>query len=401
MKAPEGRKKKRRKRRSSSSSKVTFETAKDRLESQFVAEDRGTPNLPPRTQKTAQRNGIGGTPSSVLRSPKFAEIEAKKRRLLAVVSAAAGDIDSPHSDAETHKRAGGESNHVDREDKDETDQDSQAHLFAKPAKKSNKSSSTAKRAVADEANGRWTPEATHGTEESPAGQKVKNKKSKSRLVSASLAEDEEEDEPATGLQLPTPNASSQVHRRQPLEDPFTSHNIKDSQIPKKKRSGNVGSKGSAAGHKQLKDSLEKPHTDEDTSDEDLAGDSPRSREPQPVRNNYDSHHSISPPDVQTNMASVRRQSFDQNMDFIDPALRDIGMDSNQQPRQIGIYRDVATSQTTESSNVVYPLTKMVLSRRLTVNRRRKNVANSHSSRRLLRSMAVSLSLSSFVRKVRI
>ena len=95
MKAPEGRKKKRRKRRSSSSSKVTFETAKDRLESQFVAEDRGTPNLPPRTQKTAQRNGIGGTPSSVLRSPKFAEIEAKKRRLLAVVSAAAGDIDSP------------------------------------------------------------------------------------------------------------------------------------------------------------------------------------------------------------------------------------------------------------------------------------------------------------------
>ena len=175
---------------------------------------------------------------------------------------------------------------------------------------------------------------------------MKNKKSKSRLVSASLAEDEEEDEPATGLQLPTPNASSQVHRRQPLEDPFTSHNIKDSQIPKKKRSGNVGSKGSAAGHKQLKDSLEKPHTDEDTSDEDLAGDSPRSREPQPVRNNYDSHHSISPPDVQTNMASVRRQSFDQNMDFIDPALRDIGMDSNQQPRQIGIYRDVATSQTT-------------------------------------------------------
>jgi hypothetical protein len=340
MKAPEGRKKKRRKRRSSSFSKATFEAAKDRLESQYVVEDRGASKLPQRAQKTAPENGVGGTPSSVSRNPKLAEIEAKKRRLLAVVSAAAGDIDSPYSDAETNKRRRGESDHSNQEGGDETDKGSQAHLFAKPAKKSNKSSLNAKRVVAGEANGRWTPEATQGTEESSAGRKLKNKKSRSRLISASLAADEEEDEPATGLQLPTPTASSQVHLRQPLEDPFTSHNIKD--IPKKKRK----SKGSAAGYKQVNDNLEKSYPQKDTSDEDLTGDSPGSSEPQSVRNTRGSHHSISPPDPQTKMASVRGQSLYQNMDVIDPALRDIGMDANEQPRQIGVYRDVATPQTT-------------------------------------------------------
>jgi Myb-like DNA-binding domain len=345
MKAPEGRKKKRRKRRSSSASKATFETAKDRLESQSVGEGRGTPTLPRHALEAAQTNGVRGTPSSASRNPKLAEIEAKKRRLLAVVSAAAGDIDGPYSDAETNMCGRDESDHVEQDGGDETNQGSQTHIFGRPAKKSNKSRLTAKWALAGEANSRLTPEATQGTEESFVSKKVKNKKSKSRLVSAPLAADEGEDEPATGLQLPTPNASSQVQRRQPLEDPFTTHNIKDSQIPKK-RSSIVGSKGSAAGQKQLKDSLEMPHTDEDTSNEDLTGASSRSREPQSVQNTYSSHHSVSPPNTQTNVASIRRQSFDQNMDFIDPALRDIGMNSNQQPRQIGIYRDVATSQTT-------------------------------------------------------
>ena len=347
MKAPEGRKKKRRKRRSSPASKATFETAKDRLESKSVGEGRGTPTLPRHALEVAQTNGVRGTPSSASRNPKLAEIETKKRRLLAVVSAAAGDIDGPYSDTETNVCGRDESDHVEQEGGDEKNHGSQTHIFGRPAKKSNKSRLTAKRALSGEANGHWTSEATQGTEESSASKKVKNKKSKSRLVSASLAADEGEDEPAAGLQLPTPNASSQVQRRQPLEDQFTTHNIKDSQIPKK-RSSILDSKSSAAGQKQLKDSLKMPHTDEDTSDEDLTGDSPRSREHQSVRNTFSSYHNIPPPNTQTNVASIRRQSFDQNMDFIDPALRDSGMNSNQQPRQIGIYRDVATSQTTET-----------------------------------------------------
>lgn len=282
------------------------------------------------------------------RNPKLAEIEAKKRRLLAVVSAAAGDNDSPYSDAETNKRTVGESGHIDQEGGDETDQGSQAHHFANLAKKSNKSSLTAKRAVTGETNGRWTPEATQGTEKPSAGRKVKNKKSNSRLISTSLAADDGEDEPATGLQLPTPNASSQVHRRQPLEDPFTSHNtnVKDNRIQPKKRKSNMGDKGSPARHKQQRDSLDKHSADENTSDEDITGDSSRSREPHSVQKPYGSYHSISPTGSKTNMISVRRQSFDQNMDFIDPALRDIGNEPDQQPRQIGIYRDIATPKAT-------------------------------------------------------
>jgi hypothetical protein len=342
MKAPEARKKKRRKRRSSSSSKVTFETAKDRLERQSLEEDRGTPNLPQRTQEIAQTNGVGGTPSPVARNPKLSEIEAKKRRLLAVVSAAAGDVDSPFSDTETNRRAVGESNDIDQEGGDETDQGSQANNLAKPAKKSNKSGLTAKKAVAGKANGHWTPGATQGTESSP-GKQVMNKKSKSRLVSTSLAADKEDHQPATGLQLSTPNASSQVHGRQLIEDPFA---IQNNQTRKKKRKSNVDDKRSAVRHRHEKDYLDRSYADASTSDDDKAGEGAMSHDPQSARKTYGSHHSISPPGPQTNMTSANRQSLNQNIDFIDPALRDIGTQPNQQSRQIGIYRDVATPQTT-------------------------------------------------------
>jgi hypothetical protein len=325
--------------------KATFEAAKDRVETQSIRQDGETPSLPQRTQKPAQTNGLGGIPSSMSRTPKMTEVEAKKRRLLAVISAAAGDGNSPFSGAETTRRAESESNDVDQDVGNDTDQGSQTEVFAKPAKKVNKSSLIAKNAIAGKANGRWTPEATQSTEIISTNKKVKKRTSKSRLVSKLLAANEEDDQ-ATGLQLPTPNASSQVHGRQLLEDPFTSHNVTDSQIPKKKRSSNLIDKGSTPRHKQQKGSLYEAFTNEDTSDEYPAGDRPTSREPHSGRKLYLSHNSISPPGPQSDVASARRQSLNQAMDFIDPALRDIGTDPNDKPRQIGIYKDLATPQTT-------------------------------------------------------
>ncbi len=310
-----------------------------------MVEDRDTSSLPQRIQETAQTNGVARTPSSTPRNSTMTAVEAKKRRLLAVVSAAAGDLNSAYSDAETNRRAESESNNVDQDGADDIDRGSQTRAFAKPAKKSNKSSLTTKRAIASKANGRWTPEAAQGTKISSTGKQLKNKQSMSRLVSMSFATDEE-DEPTTGLQLPTPNRSSQVHSRQPEEDPFTSHNIRDRQIPKNKRSSDLGDKTSTAGYERQKNSLDKARTDEVTSDEDLSEESPTSRDSHSPRKTYGSQHSISIPGPQTNTNSVMRQSPDQAMDFIDPALRDIGTDPIQQPRQIGIYKDVATPQPT-------------------------------------------------------
>jgi hypothetical protein len=117
-------------------------------------------------------------------------------------------------------------------------------------------------------------------------------------------------------------------------------------MQKKNRKSNVGDKLSTARQKQQRDSLDKRFADEDTSAEDVTEDSSRSREPHSVPKTYGFQHNASPPGPLTNLPSTRSQSFDENMDFIDPALRDIGSDPYQQPRQIGIHRDVATPQTT-------------------------------------------------------
>jgi hypothetical protein len=343
IRAPKGRRKKGRTRRSSSSSKATFETARDKVEAQSVKGGRNTSILP-QTPKTGLTDRLVGTSSSVSRTPNLTEVEAKKLRLLAVISAAAGDVNSSHPDAETNRCDESESDDLDRDCGDNAHQRSRARVFAKPTNKANKSRLIAKRPVTGRTNGRWTPEATQGTESLSSSKRVKNMMSKSSLATTSLAANEEDD-PATGLQLPTPNASSQVHGRQPLDDPFTSHDIRNIQMPKEDRSTNVSDKISTAQDKQMGDSLYEPPSDDDTSDDD-SEEGPKSREPHSTQTIYGIHHSISSPGLQPNIESVKKQFLDQAMDLIDPALRDIGMDPNENARQIGIYKDIATPQTT-------------------------------------------------------
>lgn len=392
-KTPERPKKKRKKKKSSSFSNLERPTADAINPKPTVKTNGASPQESERNLDTENTDLAQGDQLEEASNRKKADLEARKRQLLAVAAAAA-------EEPAIHLQGHGEDDPLSEQDEPEPT----PVALSKPAKKSK---------VARLSKG--------GQEAEPksSASKGKKSKSKSRLSLAEPPVDNDNIEAAAARQLPTPEASGRVQGRQTISDPFLDDAENEASVIVRHKS-NASRKSTRKSKGKAKIAGEETNFDELSHErQDNRGDVSQDpaithdvSEPQPdvlesTQNGVDdvatpaqaavpeyppidsniSTPTSSPRHGESNrLSSIRPRSLaesstddrpqgkptketrilfpsakldmlaregsagssinEESMELIDPSLRNIGVETEPRSQMIGIYKDTATPQTT-------------------------------------------------------